>query len=87
MLFLQIATFLEGACKDDLERIVSLFEVLFDRHPAGDELVFGSRSVVRTLSITGAYRRTRTPGFWHHSAVYVSQGELSSRRRDALELL
>lgn len=43
MLFLQIATFLEGTCKDDLERIVSVFEVLFDRHPVGDELVVGSR--------------------------------------------
>jgi len=43
MLFLQIATFLEGTCKDDLEQIVSMFEVLFDRHPVGDELVVGSR--------------------------------------------
>jgi len=43
VLFLQIATFLEGTCKNDLERIVSAFEVFFDRHPVGDELVVGSR--------------------------------------------
>jgi hypothetical protein len=43
MLFLQIATFLKGTREDDLERIFSVFEVLFDRHPVGDELVVGSR--------------------------------------------
>jgi len=43
MLFLQIATFLEGTCKDDLERIVSVLEVLFDRHPVGGELVVDAR--------------------------------------------
>jgi len=43
MLFLQIATPLEGTCKDDLERIVSAFEVMFDWDAVGDELVVGSK--------------------------------------------
>ena len=43
MLFLQIATFSEGTCKCDLEQVVSVFEVLFDWHSVGDELVVGSK--------------------------------------------
>lgn len=44
MLLLQIATLSEGAWKDDLERVFSLFEVLLDWHPVGDKLVVGSRA-------------------------------------------
>ena len=43
MVFLQIATLFEGTNKDDLERVVSRFEVLFDRHSVGNELVVGSK--------------------------------------------
>jgi hypothetical protein len=44
MLFLQIATPLEGTCKDDLERVASVLEVLLYWHPVGNELVVGSKA-------------------------------------------
>ena len=43
MLFFQIATLLEGTYKDDLEQVVSVFEVLLDWHSVGNELIVGSR--------------------------------------------
>lgn len=43
MLSLQITALSKGARKNDLERVVSAFEVLFDWHSVGNELVVGSR--------------------------------------------
>jgi hypothetical protein len=33
---------LESAREDDLEEVISMFEVLFNRHPVGNELIVGS---------------------------------------------
>ena len=65
MLFLQITALLEGACKGDLNQVISVLEMLFDGHSVSDELVVGSKGAVRTLSIINvpkdAYSRILVP--------------------------